>query len=473
MALFVVDIVLINGAFVLAYFMRENWHGFYSIDLFPSVIVMGRSIASMSAHLWLLLLIVPIWEGMLLCAKIFRPSRTAGFIDTIWTVAASVFVATGIFGALAFALRLTFMSRGFIMIFVALSILFLSVERCAFVLAFRILRRRNRNLNYVLVVGTGPRARVFIEDMETHPEWGMRVVGLVDKDSDMIGRSVAGHTVIGGLCDISRLLIDNVVDLVVFVVPRDWIGQIGESIRHCKLQGVDVQVTLDLFEYDIGQVRLGTFGRFPVLALESIAIHPFEAAIKRGLDIVGSALLLILLAPVFFAIILAIKLDSRGPVVYAQRRHGLRGREFSMLKFRTMVRNADGLLDELRLQNEMSGAAFKLADDPRVTRVGRFLRRFSLDELPQLLNVLKGDMSIVGPRPLIASEKDKYEEWQRRRMSLRPGLTCLWQVDGRNEIGFEHWMQLDLEYIDHWSLWTDFKIVVKTLPAVLHGRGAY
>ena len=143
-----------------------------------------------------------------------------------------------------------------------------------------------------------------------------------------------------------------------------------------------------------------------------------------------------------------------------------------MVKFRSMVGNADALLDELKDQNKMSGAAFKITDDPRVTRTGRFLRRFSLDELPQLLNVLKGDMSLVGPRPLIATEKDKYEEWQRRRMSVRPGLTCLWQINGRNEVDFEHWMELDLEYIDGWSILLDLKILAKTLPAVLRGHGA-
>jgi len=470
---FIADMITIGGAFVLAYFIRENWHGFYRIDIFPSVVIMSDSVVGLIPHLWLLLVIMPIWEGVLIWSKVFRPSRTAGIIDTIWTVTASVLVATGIFGALAFAFHLTFMSRGFIMIFVALSALFLSVEKCAFVLALGMLRRRNRNLSYVLVVGTGPRACDFIKDIESHPEWGMRVTGLIDNKPNSVGRTVAGHKVIGRLQDIPRILIDEVIDLVAFVVPHTWVADIGESVRHCELQGVDVSVALDLFKNDIGRIRVAEFGRFPVLTHQSTAIHPWQARIKRCIDIVASALLLVLLAPLLLAIGIAIRLSSPGPVLYAQARNGLRGREFKMLKFRSMVRNADQLLEDLYDKNQMAGAAFKLENDPRITRVGRLLRRFSLDELPQLVNVLKGDMSLVGPRPLIASEKDKYEEWQRRRMSVRPGLTCFWQINGRNEIDFDHWMQLDLEYIDHWSLWTDLKIIAKTLPAMVHGRGAY
>jgi exopolysaccharide biosynthesis polyprenyl glycosylphosphotransferase len=210
-----------------------------------------------------------------------------------------------------------------------------------------------------------------------------------------------------------------------------------------------------------------------VLALDATSIRLWQAAIKRLMDIAVSGLLLTILSPLFLVITLAVKLSSPGPVLYRQVRNGLRGREFMMLKFRSMVLGADGQFEQLREKNEMSGAAFKMADDPRVTRVGRFLRRFSLDELPQLFNVLKGDMSLVGPRPLIASEKDKYEEWQRRRMSVRPGLTCLWQINGRNTIDFERWMQLDLQYIDNCSILRDLKIILKTLPAMLRGRGAY
>lgn len=469
--LLLADAFLIAAAFVSAYWIRAAWMDSLAIDV--AAFHLSDGIASMREHASLLILILPLWEGILIGSKMFRPSRSTNLLDVVWTVVASVFVATGILGALAFALQFTFVSRGFIGLFVLLSAVLLASEKCAFVLVFRGLHRRNRNLVYVLVVGTGARAVEFIRELESHAEWGMRIVGLVDKDADRIGDTLSGHKVIGRLEDIPKILVDNVIDLVSFVVPRAWIGDIHESVRHCELQGIDVQVALDLFPHDIGTVRIGKLGRFPVLSLTATAIRPWQAAVKRTLDVLVSALSLIIFAPLLLVVAIAIKLDSRGPVFFLQTRNGLHGREFRMLKFRTMVHNAVELLKELSVQNEMSGAAFKMANDPRVTRVGRILRRLSLDELPQLVNVLKGDMSLVGPRPLIATEKDKYEEWQRRRMSMRPGLTCLWQVNGRNDIAFERWMELDIKYIDNWSILKDLEIIAKTVPAMIRGRGAY
>jgi exopolysaccharide biosynthesis polyprenyl glycosylphosphotransferase len=306
-----------------------------------------------------------------------------------------------------------------------------------------------------------------------HPEWGLRIAGLVDNDRERVGTIVEGVQVTGMLDDIPKILVDTVIDLVIFMVPRKWLGNIDESVRHCQLQGVEINIALDLFDHETGRIHITTHGTTPMLTLGATAIHPWQMAIKRLADIVISGILLVALSPLLLAIAAAIKLTSPGPVFYRQLRNGLHGREFSILKFRSMVQEADVLLDALRDQNEMSGAAFKMEKDPRVTPLGAFLRRFSLDELPQFINVLMGDMSLVGPRPLIASEKDKYEEWQRRRLSVRPGLTCLWQITGRSTTDFEQWMQLDLQYIDNWSILRDLKIILGTVPAMLRGRGAY
>ncbi|MBI5094598.1 MAG: sugar transferase [Candidatus Hydrogenedentes bacterium] len=403
----------------------------------------------------------------------FKPSRTAGALDTAWTVVGAIFVSAGLFGALAFAMKLDFMSRGFIVVFVLISAFALALEKCALMRGLSAARRRDRNLISVLIVGTGQRAHDYIRDMQEHPEWGMRALGVVDIDRKRIGSVISGVRVIGDLDCIPVLLVNNVIDVVAFVVPRTWLGEIGESVRHCELQGIDVQIALDLFPHKTGRVRVTSQGRTPVLSLEATAVHPWQAVVKRALDIVLSAVALVVLAPVMIVIAVLIKLASPGPVFFRQVRNGLRGREFKMLKFRSMVHDADAQLEALREQNQMSGAAFKMANDPRVTPLGKYLRKFSLDELPQFINVLRGDMSLVGPRPLIAAEKDKYEEWQRRRMSVRPGLTCLWQINGRSTVDFEHWMKLDLQYIDNWSILTDLKILAKTVPALLHGRGAY
>ena len=473
LALCLLDAALLIGAFWLAYVIRANLGYILGIQTLPYASLVSGGIANLAAHAWLLLIIIPAWECALVWTGVLKPSRTAGLGDTTWTVTASVFVAAGLFGALAFALQLTFMSRGLMMIFIPLSAVVLSVEKCALVVILGAVRRHNRNLISVLVVGTGSRAYEFVRDIQTHPEWGMRIAGLVDNERERVGTVVAGVQVVGLLDDIPRLLVDSVIDLVAFLVPRKWLGEIDESVRHCQLQGVDVQVALDLFDHDTGRIRVTSHGKLPMLALEATLIHPWQATTKRLIDIAVSGLLLAVLSPLLLVIAVAIKLSSPGPIFYRQVRNGLRGREFTILKFRSMVREADELLKQLRDKNEMSGAAFKIANDPRVTRLGGFLRRFSLDELPQFINVFKGDMSLVGPRPLIASEKDKYEEWQRRRLSVRPGLTCLWQINGRNTTDFEHWMQLDLQYIDNCSILTDLKIIARTVPAMLRGRGAY
>jgi exopolysaccharide biosynthesis polyprenyl glycosylphosphotransferase len=197
-----------------------------------------------------------------------------------------------------------------------------------------------------------------------------------------------------------------------------------------------------------------------------------QQAMKRLFDIVASALALWLLLPLFVVVVALIKLTSRGPVFFRQTRVGLHGRTFNMLKFRSMVVNAESLKASLAAQNEQAGPVFKMRRDPRVTSIGRFIRKYSIDELPQLINVLRGDMSVVGPRPPVPDELSKYEAWQRRRLSVRPGLTCIWQVSGRNQISFEDWMLLDMQYIDHWSLARDFQLIFRTIPVVITGRGA-
>ncbi|MGH7269773.1 MAG: sugar transferase, partial [Polyangiaceae bacterium] len=199
---------------------------------------------------------------------------------------------------------------------------------------------------------------------------------------------------------------------------------------------------------------------------------PVQMAFKRLMDIAASSSALLVLSPLMIAVSVAIKLTSRGPVLFKQQRAGRHGRPFNMLKFRSMIVNAEELKAKLMAQNEQAGPVFKMARDPRITPVGRFIRKFSIDELPQLINVLRGEMSLVGPRPPIPAEVSKYEAWQRRRLSVRPGLTCVWQVSGRNQISFEEWMYLDMQYIDHWSLAHDLELILKTVPVVLTGRGA-
>ena len=280
-----------------------------------------------------------------------------------------------------------------------------------------------------------------------------------------------GHPILGTLGDLEQILHSQIVDEVAICLPFAMEELIEQSAFLCEQEGKVVRMPIAPVE------RVVTAGRFESvdgIGIYTLANGPDRAAsllVKRILDMAGSAVLLVVLSPVLILVAALVKLDSQGPALFRQERVGLHGRTFQVLKFRSMCSDAEKQLGELTRHNRIKGHAFKLDWDPRTTRVGRFLRRSSLDELPQLWNVLRGEMSLVGPRPPLPSEVAKYDIWHRRRLSMKPGMTGLWQVDGRNEREFDRWVETDLEYIDTWSLWLDFKIIARTVPAVLAGTG--
>jgi exopolysaccharide biosynthesis polyprenyl glycosylphosphotransferase len=319
------------------------------------------------------------------------------------------------------------------------------------------------------VVGTGGMAREIVESISAHPDWGLRFAGFIRLDGT---RDRSRGPVLGVLSRLGRILEDEVLDVVVFAVPRERLDDVERGMQLCEQQGVEVRISLDILRFGTGKMMIDDVDGVPMLAFTRTPSDAIALAAKRSFDVVASGLALLLLAPVFAGIALAIRLDSPGPVFFRQRRVGLNGRSFHMLKFRSMYQDAEQRLEALKAQNEMSGPVFKMKNDPRITKVGSFLRKASLDEFPQFWNVFKGEMSIVGPRPPIPAEVREYKRWQRRRLSMRPGITCVWQISGRNNIDFDHWMEMDLDYIDRWSLWSDLAICLKTVPAVLSARGA-
>ena len=334
------------------------------------------------------------------------------------------------------------------------------------------LRRRGYNFRSLLIVGTGRRAKRFVQMVETHPDWGFHISGLIDDEAAKVGKEFFGNTVIGVIADIPRIIQENVIDEVIFVVPRMWLERIQKSIAACELQGVKTSVAADLFELKIARARQTDLDGFPLMSFETTFGLEWQLFFKRAVDLTVTSLGLIVLSPFLLIIAGLIKLTSPGPVFFRQKRIGVNGRIFTLYKLRTMLKDAEEKLASLRHLNEAQGPVFKIKRDPRITGLGRILRRLSIDEVPQLFNIFMGHMSLVGPRPPIPDEVGKYEHWQRRRLSLRPGLTCLWQANGRNKIGFDKWMELDLKYIDNWCLWLDFKILIKTVPVVLFGIGA-
>lgn len=336
-------------------------------------------------------------------------------------------------------------------------------------------RLHGRSLRHMLIVGTNPRALEFARAIESRPEMGYQLVGFADEE--WIGTREFrnnGNTIVSDLEHFSDFLRERIVDEVAIALPmKSLYSQAARIVALCREQGVIVRVPANLFDEHEDCMDSGHLDGTAGATLAPLTPEDWPMVCKRLLDISVSSLLLAIFSPVFALVALAIKLNMGGPVFFAQDRVGLNKRRFRFYKFRTMVGDAEKKQLELESMNEADGPVFKIKNDPRVTRLGKYLRKTSIDELPQLWNVLMGDMSLVGPRPLPLRDYRGFDQDSpRRRFSVRPGMTCLWQVNGRSSVSFKEWMELDLHYIDHWSLWLDVKLLAKTIPAVLKGDGA-
>ena len=335
--------------------------------------------------------------------------------------------------------------------------------------------RREHRSNYlkVIVVGSGRRAMNLIRSYKTNEDWSIEVVACVEPDKTYKPRLPADLQLIHGLDDFSELLAKEVVDEVVICLPRRMLGDIDPVLTACEEQGICIKFMADLHDAATDRYSLESVGEVPILNVDPVLQGTGQLVAKRLVDLVATVAILALLWPLFIIIAIAIKLDSPGPVFFVQRRVGLNKRPFQMYKFRSMRQDAESLMDELEALNEAQGPIFKIENDPRITRVGRFLRRSSMDELPQLLNIALGHMSLIGPRPMSERDVEKFDKGiQQRRFSVRPGLACLREVQGRSALSFERWLELDLQYIDTWSFALDMKIMLRLIPIVLSGKGA-
>ena len=338
------------------------------------------------------------------------------------------------------------------------------------------LRVRGRNLRQMLIVGTNPRAVLFARKIAATPALGYHVLGFVDRAWGGWGEfRKSGYPLASDFERFPVFLRERVVDEVVIALPmKSLYSQAARIAAICEEQGITVRVLANFFNLRLAQSKAEEFEDVSVITLGSHSTATWHHLSKRIFDFSVSLFSVIVLTPLFLVTALLIKLTSSGPVFFIQERVGLNKRRFRLFKFRTMVQGAEQRLAELEHLNEASGPVFKIKNDPRLTRPGKILRKTSIDELPQLFNVLKGDMSLVGPRPLPVRDYEGFDQdWQRRRFSVRPGITCLWQINGRSSTPFEKWMELDMEYIDHWSLGLDLKILAMTVPAVLRGAGAH
>ena len=475
-SIFTLDLALVTLAFLGAYWLRSSVLPAWLPGRFP------QPLYPLSEYLPFLPLALLIWGALLLRTGRYRSHRTVPILEEAWAIIRVCATGIVVFALLLYALRIDEavldddrISRLWILLFAVLACLLLLTEKLAVRITSRWVRSRGYNYRTVLIVGTNPQARSMARSLDDHTFWGYRVLGFAVNggSEEPPDHDELSHPVVGGVDDIPRIVSEQVVDEVIFCVGRRDLDRMEELYLALSEQGIQTRFALNFFPHTKAKVELGDMGDLPVLSFSTAPSSVLQLALKRVLDLTITTLLLLLALPVVGLIALSIKLTSGGgTVLFRQTRCGLNGRSFTLYKFRTMVEDAEERRRELIHLNEMNGPVFKLRSDPRVTWLGRFLRKFSLDELPQLWNVLRGDMSLVGPRPPIPEEVAKYQRWQRRRLAMKPGLTCLWQISGRNEVDFDRWIELDLEYIDSWTPSLDLKILWKTIPVVLSGRGA-
>ena len=383
--------------------------------------------------------------------------------------------ALGVIGLVLveYMLRLE-LSRSFTALFATYSFLVLCLCRWKAGAAMGWVRREFGATHYVLVVGTGERARNLGRALEQSARYGIRLVGFLDETNQPalqqieLSRAYPLHPI----SQLPSLLEHTVIDEVLFAVDSRRLDDLEEVFLLCDEDGVRTRVAVDFFPHVNSEVYLDRLQQTPLLTFAAAPHDEILLFVKRVFDVVVASTALLVLSPLMGLTAALIRLTSRGPFLFKQVRCGLNGRRFVVYKFRSMHHNAEQLKESLRDRNRR-GIAFKIPDDPRRTLLGRFLRKFSIDECPQLWNVIKGDMSLVGPRPPVPEEVEQYKRWQRRRLRMRPGLTCLWALEGRDEMDFESWMRKDMEYIDNWSLSLDWKILLRTIPRVLSGRGAH
>lgn len=416
---------------------------------------------------------VPYWSLALYAFGLYRSTRTRTYLEILWAVVKAAVVTFLLLGTFIFLLKLTFMSRMFFLFFMGFGFLFIWLEKTLIFMSSHYVRRQGLNTRRLLIVGTGRRAVDFIKRIDSHPEWGFEVLGAIDDEPGRGVHQVGRLAVVGDLGDIPAIFHRDAVDEVVFLVPRSRLNALQGAIDDCETEGVVVTVAVDLFDTKLARSSVTELDGLPLLRFRTTHAKEWELLLKRIFDSSASGLGLLLLSPLFLVMAILIKVTSKGPVFFKQDRLGLAGRRFCLYKFRTMRLGAQTVLSDVTDLNAMSTPEFRARKTSWITPIGRFMRKFSIDELPQLMNVFVGHMSIVGPRPTVPDEVEKYKDWQRRRFSMKPGITCLWQVNGRNNIAHEDWMKLDLEYLDNWSLWMDAKILLKTVPVVIFGIGAY
>jgi exopolysaccharide biosynthesis polyprenyl glycosylphosphotransferase len=466
------DLLLMVSAFVVSTLPLIHRVGRFTLpEFFEMRVKLGNLILFFSFLL--------VWHILFSAFGLYGSKRLSSRWEEARDIAGATTLGTFMIALSALAFHIWVVNRVFLLLFWVLTTSSVILSRTVIrgVLAYA--RKHGRNTRNLLVIGTNARAMTLVQRIQGKPELGYRILGFADEEwAGLDDFKKQGYPLVTDLEELPSYVRRNVVDEVVLALPIRSFHTLASRIAGaCEQQGIIVRFMPNIFDLKEARDRADDLGGDDALiSHDSMIEDAWGLAIKRALDIVLSGSAIILLSPVMILTAVLVKLTAPGPIFFIQKRLGRNKRMFEIYKFRTMVVDAEMRLKDLEHKNEVSGPVFKIKNDPRVTPLGRFLRKTSIDELPQLFNVLKGDMSLVGPRPLQVRDYELFEtfceDWQRRRFSVRPGITCLWQIKGRSSIPFEKWMELDLQYIRTWSLWLDLQILAKTVPAVLKGSGA-
>lgn len=459
------DILLVILAFYLAWYIRYELQWYRAVD--------PASYTTFDFYLWIALGAGLLIVGALYLEGVYRLPRGTNFLNEFYrllnattTITIVLMVGNYMFQPLYHS-RLVYGIAGIlILIFLAIGRLF---NRQVIVWG----RRHGIGTKRVLLVGAGEVSRMIMRVLLAKPDLGFDVVGFLDDNPERGQRDLGPFTALGPIDNLSQIVHDYKVDEVIVTLPWQYHRRIMSVLNQCERLGVRARVVPDVLQLSLDRIDVEVLDGIPLLGTKHLAITGPGFAVKRAIDVVVTTLSLIVMLPIMAIVAIAIKLDSPGPALFVQERIGKNGNTFNTFKFRSMVMDAEVRRGELSYLNEADGPLFKIKDDPRMTRTGRFIRRLSLDELPQVFNVLRGDMSLVGPRPALPQEVQAYEPWHRKRLDVMPGITGLWQISGRSNLSFDEMVMLDIYYVENWSPLLDISILLRTIPKVLSGEGAY
>lgn len=460
------DVALINLAIWLAWYIR------YELEIAPGI-GEGFFYHSYSAYFPLALVLTVLTIAVFRFEGLYRPVRGRSFWDEFYTLLNGTTTAILLIMAITFFWRPLVFSRAMYVYAAILIVTLLTIERLILRIVRAHLRKRGIGVDRVLIVGAGEVGRALMRNFMAQPELEYHVVGFVDDDPEKNQTDIGRFKALGDTTQLPRLLKELQVDEVIVALPWTVRDKIIAIMNLCQRYNVSAKIVPDLFQLSLSRIALDAVGGIPLIALREPRLGMVDDVVKRLMDLFFGFLLFLVFAIPMLIIAILIKLDSPGPILFKQKRIGRYGQEFIAYKFRSMREGAEYEQDALSDLNEARGPLFKIRDDPRRTRVGRWIRRMSLDELPQLWNVLRGEMSLVGPRPPMPNEVEQYREWHKRRLDVRPGITGLSQVSGRSDLTFDETAMLDIYYIENWSPWMDLAILFKTIPTVLLARGAY